>query len=158
MKSPSVQHTESAPNEQGFSDLTYTYELPELPTFDLSIDIDFEAYTTDSGVICLSTPPPITSPKQKMQLSGWSRCCTSSIGRRRSLISTCTSVSDVTSIETTDTDFYGRKQLSCSHVIDYVSDDVVVVITDALTLTAGMVKKKGFTWPLLISIILLMWA
>ena len=138
LKSPLVQHTESAPNEQGFSDLAYTYELPELPTFDLSIDIDFEAYTTDSGVICSSTQPPITSPKQKMQL--WSRSCTSSIGRRTSLISTCTSVSDVTSIETMDTDFYEGEQSSCSHVIDYIIDNAVVVITDALTLTAGMVS------------------
>ncbi|KAG7006066.1 hypothetical protein G7Y79_00016g040510 [Physcia stellaris] len=45
-KNPLIQHTEDSETLE--KDSVYTYELPALPVFDLSIDIDFEAYTTDS--------------------------------------------------------------------------------------------------------------
>ena len=231
-KNPLIQHIEDSETLE--KNPVYIYELPALPAFDLTIDIDFGTYTTDTEAVIQR---PVTPPRRKMQLSpfrglalrnksfGWSRSCTtSSISRRTSSISTCTTVSDVTfgSIETAktqdtvNTEFCEGEQLSCStmypsvsHSIEYTTgsgtnfyeeeqsccsdksvvsasiecivsehsdfyggeqfcssvdvdtDDivcsaVVVVDTDALTLTAGMVKKKKFSWMGLI--LLLAWA
>ena len=238
-ENPLTQHIEDLETLE--KDSVYIYELPAIPAFDLSIDIDFAAYTTDSVVTNSVIQAPVTSPRRKMQLSpfrglalrnksfGWSRSSNSSIGRRTSSISTCTTISsDVTlnSIETAktedivDTDCYEGEQLSCSMMypsvptsIEYITEsgtnfyeeeqsccfdksfvsvsvdcvvsehsdfyggeqycspvddtvdiddivDVIVIRTDAHTLTAGMVKKKKESdWTSLLGLILLLaWA
>ena len=144
-KSPSIQHTEDPETTEktsvsafidSASDTACTYELPELPTFDLSIDIDFSAYIIDTEIV---NSPPASPSRRKMQLSpfrglalrhnsfGWSHSsCISSIDRRTSSISTCTSrrtslistcttsIPDTSFIETPDTEFYEEEQSSCS--------------------------------------------
>ena len=167
-KNSSIQHTDDSETMEKTSvsvfsdfasDSAYICELPALPAFDLSIDIDFEAYTIDFEVVVQSS---VTS-RQKMQLSsfrglalrnisfGWSRCCTNSVGSRTS-VSICTSVSDVTSTSTVtsiecatttveDIDFYGGEQSLCSPVdvnVDAVLDSVVLI--DASILIAGLIK------------------
>ena len=216
-KNPSIQHIENPETME--KDSVYIYELPALPAFDLSIDIDFEAYTIDSALTNSVNQAPVTLPRRKMQLSpfrglalrntsfGWSRSSTSSISRRTSSISTCTTVSDVTldsietanTVNTADIDFCEGEQSSCSlgNAISTINDrysvvsasvecvvsehsdfyggeqfcspvdtvdiveivDVVVTRADALTLTAGMVKKKDPAWMSLLGLILLLaWA
>ena len=58
-----------------------------------------------------------------------------------------------------NTNFYGGEQSFCSPVDDIVIDiaiaTAVVVDTDALTLTASMIKKKDFAWMSLLGSILL---
>ncbi|KAG7004348.1 hypothetical protein G7Y79_00026g059320 [Physcia stellaris] len=171
-KNPSIQQTEDSETTEktavsafidSTSDSVCTYELPALPAFDHSIDIDFEAYTIATSVV----QPSVASSRTFRDLAlrhnsfGWSRCCTNPIGSRTS-VSTCTSApavtattsgvafitSDVTldSIETAktvDTDFYGGEQSLCSSVddiVDAVCTAVVVEDTDAPTLTAGLVN------------------
>ncbi|KAG7007188.1 hypothetical protein G7Y79_00011g030860 [Physcia stellaris] len=241
-KNPLIQHIEDSETMEktsvsafdSASDSAYIYELPALPAFDLTIDIDFGTYTTDTeAVIHSSIQATVTSPRRKMQLSpfrglalrnttfGWSRSISSSIDRRTSSISTCTTTSDVTvdPIETaktvdtadtefcegeqlscstmypcttiSDTDFYEEEQSSCSidcfvlasvdvisivsehsdfyggeqfcspadtvDIVEIICSAVVVVDTDALTLTAGMVKKKKeSSWISLLGLILLL--
>ena len=66
-KNPSIQHTENPKTLEKISDSTNSYELPALPVFDPSIDIDFNAYTTDTEAVI---QPPATLPRRnKMQLS-----------------------------------------------------------------------------------------
>ena len=146
-KSPSIQHIEGPETMEKISDSACTYELPALPAFDLSIDIDFEAYTIDTEAVI---QPPVTSPRRKMQLSpfrglalrnksfGWSRSV-SSVSRRTSSISTCTTItSDVTfdSIETAktedtvDTEFCEGEQSSCS-LVDVISTTIVDPVVSA---------------------------
>ncbi|KAG7001305.1 hypothetical protein G7Y79_00032g066580 [Physcia stellaris] len=152
LKNPSSQHIEDSETLEKDSAHTL-YELPALPAFDLSLDIDFQTYATD-----IETPS-----------FGWSRCCTNPIGSSIPSVSTCTSApavtattSDATS-ETTaidfcegeqlscstmnpsilDTDFYGGEQSLCSPVDDivdavYTADSVMD--THAPTLTAGLVN------------------
>ncbi|KAG7007048.1 hypothetical protein G7Y79_00011g029460 [Physcia stellaris] len=127
LKNPSSQQTED-PEALEKDSAHIPYELPALPAFDLSIDIDFQTYTTD-----IETPS-----------FGWSRCCTNPIGSRTSSIATCTSAPDVAT--TVDTEFYEGEQSFCfldSSVSSAVDDTVdavtaIVVDTDALTLTAGL--------------------
>ncbi|KAG6997906.1 hypothetical protein G7Y79_00037g074240 [Physcia stellaris] len=129
LKNPSIQQTED-PETLEKDSAHIPYELPALPAFDLSIDIDFQTYTTD-----IETPS-----------FGWSRCCTIPIGPRTSSVSTCTSAPDVAT--TVDTEFYEGEQSFCfldSSVSSAVDDTVdavtaIVVDTDALTLTAGLVN------------------
>ncbi|KAG7008542.1 hypothetical protein G7Y79_00005g016830 [Physcia stellaris] len=106
-KNPSIQQTEDSETTEEASDSAHSvYELPALPAFDLSLEIDFEAYTTD-----VETPSFV-----------WSRSSTIPIGSSISSVSTCTSASgvafitaDVTldsietakTVDTVDTDFYG---------------------------------------------------
>ncbi|KAG6988491.1 hypothetical protein G7Y79_00072g097530 [Physcia stellaris] len=101
-KNPTVHHTENT--ETWEKDSIYVYELPALPAFDLSIDIDFEAYTTDSVTYSStrspSSPSPPTPPVT-MQVTE----ATSDYGREQS--STCSA-----DYATSD---YGREQSStCS--------------------------------------------
>ena len=148
LKNPSIQQTENPETMEKTSDSAYIYELPALPAFDHSIDIDFEAYTIATSII----EPPAASSRSFRGLAlrhnsfGWSRCSTNPIGRRTSSISACTPVSDVTSITTSDVtsieivdvDFYGGEQSLCFSVDDIV-DAVAVVVenTDEPILTAG---------------------
>ena len=152
-KNPSMQHTDDPETTEKTSVSAFTdsasdsasiYELPALPAFDLSIDIDFSSYTVDTSVIQSS----VTPPRRKLQLSpfrglalrntsfGWSRCCTNPIGRRTSFVSTCTTsvsdvspiTSDVTSTGIVDTNFCEGEQSSCS-VDSPVSASVDVIST-----------------------------
>ena len=122
-KNSSIQHTEDPETLE--KDSTYTYELPALPAFDPSIDIDFEAYTMDTEAV-IQRPVASSRPFRGLALRhnsfGWSSCCTNPIGSRTSSVPTCTSASAVTSIDTVDTEFCEGEQSSCSSVDPSVSD------------------------------------
>ena len=121
LKNPLIQHIKNSETLE--KDSAYIYELSALPTFDLSIDIDFNSYTIDTEateavkphakeqnpcettyelpvlpIFDLSIDIDFETANTETKSFGWSRSCTSSISRCISSVSTSTSVSDVASI------------------------------------------------------------
>ena len=135
-KNPSMQQTEDSETLEKNS--ACIYELPVLPTFDLSIDIDFDFCTIDTETVephtKIQTPCETTcelpvlptfdlgididfevyKTSTETKSFGWSRSCTNSIGRRISSISTCTSVSDVASISSDVTSISTVTSIDCA--------------------------------------------
>ena len=135
-KNPSIQHTENLETLE--KDSVYI-ELPALPAFDLSIDIDFEAYTTDSvtsEVMYSSNQPPVTPRTWPVSLQATEK--TSDYGREQSL--TCSAEYATTSYEreqssTCSADYatsdYGREQVTCSANSSITLQDVECYTTSS---------------------------
>ena len=134
-KNPLIQHTEDLKTWE--KDSIYTYELPAFSAFDLSIDIDFEAYITDSVTYSSTQSPSPPIPPVTLQAVEE----TSDYGREQV---TCSSDSSVTLQATEATSGYGREQSStCSadYMTSYYEGEQVTCSADTVDTTSDVTTK-----------------
>ena len=171
LKNPSIQHTEDQETLEKNS--VYTYELPAFPAFDLSIDIDFEAYTTDqvaSDVTYSSSYSPVTPSISPVTLQAIE--ATSGYGREQFICSADTSATTSASISAhtpvtssvilqslaEETSGYGREQFStcsveCHTTSDYEGEQItcpantITTSEDDITITKSTITTSTVTKP-----------